>query len=86
MEGEWEAEVDAEAEGEAGGVPLTITPPPDEHQLDVEEREIGRKKIEPKVRAWMQRGAPGFSVWNSVTFSRAWLRFSEYSQVFPSVP
>jgi len=80
-EGEWEAEV----EGEAGGVPLTITPPLDEHQLDAEESEIGWKGIEPKVRVQMQRGTPGFLVWNSITFSGAWLRFSEYSQVFPSI-
>jgi len=75
-----------EAEAEAGGVPLTITPPLDEHRLDVEESEIGRKGIEPKARARMWRGAPGFLVWNSITFSGAWLRFSEYSQVFPSIP
>ena len=36
---------------EAEGVPLTITPPLDEHRLDAEESEIGRKGIEPKVRA-----------------------------------
>ena len=45
-------------ESEAEGVPLTITPPLDEHQLDAEESEIGRKGIELKVRAWMCRGAP----------------------------
>jgi len=56
--GEREAEVDAEAGGEVGGIPLTIIPPPDEHRLDVEEREIGRKEIQPKVRAWMQHGTP----------------------------
>ena len=83
MEGEQEAEV--EVEGEAGGVPLTITPPLDKHQLDAEESEIGRKGIEPKARVRMRRGAPGFLVWNSVTFSGVWLRFSEYSQVFPSI-
>ena len=80
-----EGEREAEVEGEAGGVPRTITPPPDEHRLDAEESEIGRKGIELKVRARMQRGAPGFLVWNSVTFSGAWLRFSKYSQVFPSI-
>ena len=79
-EGEWEAEA------EVGGVPLTITPPLDEHRLNVEESEIGWKGIEPKARAWIWRGAPGFLVWNSITFSGAWLRFSEYSQVFPSIP
>jgi len=79
--GEWEVE----AEGEAGGITLTITPPLDEHQLDVEDCEIGRKGIEPKARAQIRHGAPGFLVWNSVTFSGAWLRFSEYSQVFPSI-
>jgi len=77
--------VKTEAEGEVGGVPLTITPPPDKHRLNAEESEIRRKGIEPKVRVQMQRGAPGFLVWNSVTFSGAWLRFSEYSQVFPSI-
>ena len=71
-----------EAEGEAEGVPLTITPPLDEHRLDVEESEIGRKGIKPKARAWMRRGAPRFLVWNSVTFSGAWSRFSE----FPGIP
>ena len=81
-----EDEQEAEGEGETGGVPLTITPPLDEHQLDVEESETRRKGIEPKARARMWCGAPGFLVWNSVTFSRAWLRFSEYSQVFPSIP
>jgi len=81
-----EGEREAEVEAEAGGVPLTITPPPDKHRLNVEEREIRRKGIEPKARARMQRGAPGFLVWNSVTFSGAWLRFSKYSQVFPSIP
>jgi len=80
-EGEWEAE----GEGEVGGVPLTITPPLDKHRLDAEESEIGLKGIEPKARVWMRRGAPGFLVWNSVTFSGAWLRFSEYSQIFPSI-
>ena len=74
------------AEAEAEGVPLTITPPLDEHRLDAEESETGQKGIEPKARARMRRGAPGFLVWNSVTFSGAWSRFSEYSQVFPSVP
>jgi len=73
-------------ESEAEGVPLTITPPLDEHRLDAEESGIRRKGIEPKVRAQMRRGAPGFLVWNSVTFSGAWARFSEYSQVFPSTP
>ena len=58
QKGEREAEVDAEAGGEVGGIPLTITPPPDEHRLNVEEREIGRKEIQPKVRAQMQRGTP----------------------------
>ena len=83
-EGEQEAE--AEAEGEAEGVPLTITPPLDKHRLDAEESEIGWKGIEPKARVRMRRGAPGFLVWNSITFSGAWLRFSQYSQVFPSIP
>jgi len=83
-EGEQEAEAEVGAEAEA--VPLAITPPLDEHQLDVEESEIGWKGIEPKARAWMQCGAPGFLVWNSVTFSEPWSRFSEYSQVFPSIP
>ena len=60
--------------------------PLDEHRLDAKESGIGRKGIEPKVRARIRRGAPGFLVWNSVTFSGAWARFSEYSQVFPSIP
>jgi len=81
-EGEWETE----EEGEAGGVPLTITLPLDEHRLDAEESEIWQKGIELKARAWMWCGAPGFLVWNSITFSGAWLRFSEYFQVFPSFP
>jgi len=68
-----------EAEGEAEGVPLTITPPLDEHRLDVKESETRRKGIKPKARVQMQCGAPRFLVWNSVTFSGAWLRFSEYS-------
>jgi len=80
-----EGEQEAEVEAEVGGVPLTITPPPDEHQLNVEESEIGQKGIEPKVRAQMWHGAPKFLVWNSVTFSGVWSRFSEYSQVFPSI-
>ena len=84
--GEPGARVEGEREAEVEGVPLTITPPLDEHRLDVEESEIGRKGIELKARAWIRRGAPGFLVWNSVTFSGAWLRFSEYSQVFPSIP
>jgi len=83
---EREVKGEAEVEGEVGGVPLTITPPLDEHRLNAEESEIGRKGTELKVRAWMWHGAPGFLVWNSVTFSGAWLRFSEYSQVFPSIP
>ena len=62
MSQEQEAEVKMEAEGEAGGVPLTITPPPDEHRLNAEESEIRRKGIEPKVRVQMRRGAPGFLV------------------------
>ena len=81
-----EAEAEDGRESEAEGVPLTITPPLDKHRLDAEESGIGRKGIEPKVRARMRRGAPGFLVWNSVTFSGAWARFSEYSQVFPSIP
>jgi len=81
-----EGEREAEVEGEAGGVPLTITPPLDEHRLDAEESEIGQKGIKPEARVQMQRGAPGFLVWNSIAFSGAWLRFSKYSQVFPSIP
>ena len=90
---------EAEGEGEAEGVPLTITAPLYKHRLDAEESEIGRKGIEigrkgieigrkgiePKARVQMRRGAPRFLVWNSVTFSGAWLRFSQYSQVFPSI-
>jgi len=37
-EDEQEAETGVEVEWRARGVPLTITPPPDEHQLDAEER------------------------------------------------
>jgi len=80
------AEAEDGRESEAEGVPLTITPPLDKHRLDAEGSGIGRKGIEPKVRARIRRGAPGFLVWNSVTFSGAWARFSEYSQVFPSIP
>ena len=83
-EGEQEAEVEAEVEGEAGGSPYNH-PPPDEHRLDAEESEIGRKGIEQRARVWMWHGAPRFLVWNSITFSGAWLRFSKYSQVFPSI-
>jgi len=86
QEAEGEGEEEGKEEGEVGGVPLTITPPLDEHRLDAEESEVGQKGIKPKARARMQHGAPGFMVWNSVTFSGAWLRFSEYSQVFPSIP
>jgi len=71
--------------GSGRGSPYN-TPPLDEHQLDGEESEIGQKGIEPKVKVQMWRGAPGFLVWNSITFSGVWLRFSEYSQVFPSIP
>jgi len=40
------------------GVPLTITPPLERHRPDAwTEREIGRKGIEPKVIAWIRRGA-----------------------------
>ena len=80
---ESEAEAEDRRASEAEGVPLTITPPLDKHRLDAEGSGIRRKGIEPKVRARMRRGAPGFLVWNSVTFSGAWARFSEYSQVFP---
>jgi len=44
---------DEVAGAEAEGVPLTITPPLDEHRLDAEESGIGRKGIEPKVRVRM---------------------------------
>ena len=80
-------EAEDRRESEAEGVPLTITPRLDKHRLDAAEGSgIRRKGIEPKVRARIRRGAPGFLVWNSVTFSGAWARFSEYSQVFPSIP
>jgi len=49
-----EPEAGAEGEREAEAVPLTITPPLDEHRLDAEESEIGRKGIEPKARARMR--------------------------------
>ena len=75
---------EGEAEGETEEVPLTITPPPGKHRPDAEAVKIGRKGIEPKARARMRRGAAGLLAWNSATFSGAWSRFSEYSQVFPS--
>jgi len=50
------------------------TLPLDKHRLDVEESGIRRKGIELKVRARMRRGAAGLLVWNSVTFSGAWVR------------
>ena len=69
------------------GVPLTITPPSDKHRLDVAvETVILQKGIVPKAIAWMRRGAAGFLVWNSATFSRAFSTLSTYSQEFPSTP
>ena len=65
------SEAEAGAEGGGGaresrkvggqeGVPLTITPPLERHRPDAwTEREIGRKGIEPKVIAWIRRGAAG---------------------------
>ena len=48
------------AEGREG-VPLTITPPLEEHRLDAEVAiVIGRKGISPKAIARMRRGADGF--------------------------
>ena len=44
------------------GVPLTITPPLEQHRLDAGVAEIGRKGIEPKARARMQCGAAGFPI------------------------
>ncbi len=49
------------------GVPLTITPPLEQHQLDAGVAEIGQKGIEPKPRVRMRCGAAGFPTWNSVT-------------------
>jgi len=85
-EREVEVEVEGEGEGEGEGVPLTITPPLGEHRLDAEESETGRKGIEPKARARMRRGAPALLVWNSVTFSGVWLRFSKYFPLSRSLP
>jgi hypothetical protein len=69
------------------GVPLTTTPPSDEHQLDaVVVTAICQNGIVPKAVAWMQRGAAGFLVWKSVTFSGAFSTLSAYSQEFPSTP
>ena len=45
------AEVERESEGER--VPLTITPPLDEHRLDAEVSEIGQKGIVPKAMVQM---------------------------------
>ena len=45
------------------GVPLTITPLSELHRPDANGRGgIGRKGMEPKARARMRRGAPGFLV------------------------
>ena len=74
-----------ERESEGERVPLTITPPLDEHRLDAEVSEIGRKGIVPKAMVQMRRGAAVFCVWNSATFSGALFTFSEYSQVLCSV-
>ena len=54
------AELRVGAESQSG-VPLTITPPSNEHRLDAEVRvEIGRKGMEPKEMARICQGAPGF--------------------------
>ena len=45
------------------GVPLTITPLSELHRPDANGRGgIGRKGMEPKAKAQMRRGAPGFLV------------------------
>ena len=45
------------------GVPLTITPLSELHRPDANGRGgIGRKGMEPKAKARMRRGAPGFLV------------------------
>ena len=59
-EGEQEAEAVAVAGAEAKAVPLTITPPLDEHRLDAEESEIGRKGIELRPERGCGMGLPGF--------------------------
>jgi hypothetical protein len=48
--------------------------------------EMGQKGIKSKAMVWMWCGAAGFWIWKSATFSRAFSTFSEYSQVFPSMP
>ena len=45
------------------GVPLTITPLSELHRPDANGRGgIGRKGMEPKAKAQMRQGAPGFLV------------------------
>ena len=66
-------------------VPLTITPPPDKHRLDVRVAIwIGRKGIDPKAITRMRRGAAGCVAWNLATFSGALATFLESSQVLYS--
>jgi hypothetical protein len=48
--------------------------------------EMGQKGIELKAIIQMWCGAARFWAWKSVTLSRAFSTFSEYSQVFPSTP
>ena len=67
----WASRQDSRWVGSAGrrglagglGVPLTITPPSELHQPDeMVTGGMGRKGMEPKVKAWMWRGAAGFLV------------------------
>ena len=72
--------------GEPEGFPLQSHP----LQMNInsmQKREIGQKGIEPKVRLWMWYGAPGFLVWNSITFSGAWfLLFRIFFTMYSSSP
>jgi hypothetical protein len=62
------------------GVPLTITPPSDEHRFNAAVvTAICPNGIILKAIAWMWQGAAGFQVWKSATFSRAFSMLSAYS-------
>ena len=69
------------------GFPLQSPPLLEKHRPDAcAMEEMGQKGIELKAMIRIWRGAAGCQVWKSVTFSRAFSMFSEYSQVFPSMP
>ena len=69
------------------GFPLQSPPLLEKHRPDAcVMEEMGRKGIEPKAMIRIWRGAAGWRVWKSATFSGAFSTFSEYSQVFPSTP